>query len=63
MTRNATRIAAAAAAGLLALVAGPPAGSVQAQDFNPGIHLSVDEIRALAGQVRAGRSLQPAAWP
>ena len=57
------RIASAAAGAMVLLVAGPPAARAQAQDSNPGIHLSVDEIRALAGQVRAGRSLQPASWP
>ena len=64
MTRTSTRIAGVAVAGALALAAaGPPAARAQAQDSNPGIYLSVDEIRALAGRVRAGRSLQPASWP
>ena len=65
MRKSATpvRIASAAAGAMVLLAAGPPAARVLAQDRNPGIHLSVDEIRALAGQVRAGRSLQPASWP
>ena len=29
----------------------------------PGIYLSLDEIREIAGRVRAGRNLQPAIWP
>ena len=34
-----------------------------AQTDQPGIRLSLDEIEAIANRVRAGRSLQPAAWP
>ena len=38
--------------------------SVRTQDpAQFGIHLSEDEIKAVAGRVRAGRSLQPASWP
>lgn len=40
------------------------AGSVGvAQTRQPGIFLDLDEIRAVAGRVRAGRSLQPDTWP
>ena len=43
---------------------GLAAGSVGvAQTRQPGIFLDLDEIRAVAGRVRAGRSLQPDAWP
>ena len=34
-----------------------------AQTDQPGLHLDLDEIRAVANRVRAGRSLQPAEWP
>ena len=38
--------------------------SVRAQDpVQYGLHLSEDELKAVAGRVRAGRSLQPASWP
>ena len=40
------------------VAAQPPARTNQ-----PGLHLDLDEIRAVAARVRAGRSLQPAAWP
>ena len=64
MIMTSTRLTGAVVAATLALAAaGPFAVDAQAQDSNPGIHLSIDEIRALAGQVRAGRSLQPASWP
>ena len=43
------------------LAAGAPA--LLAQTDQPGIHLDLDEIRAIANRVRAGRSLQPASWP
>jgi peptidoglycan/xylan/chitin deacetylase (PgdA/CDA1 family) len=46
---------------LLGLAGGAP---VRAQDPTQfGLHLSEDELRAVAGRVRAGRSLQPTAWP
>jgi peptidoglycan/xylan/chitin deacetylase (PgdA/CDA1 family) len=46
---------------LLGLAGGAP---VRAQDSTQfGLHLSEDELRAVAGRVRAGRSLQPTAWP
>ena len=34
-----------------------------AQTSQPGLRLDLDEIRAIANRVRAGRSLQPASWP
>ena len=34
-----------------------------AQVDQPGVHLSTDEIAAIANRVRAGRSLQPERWP
>ena len=34
-----------------------------AQTDQPGLHLDLDEIRAVANRVRAGRSLQPDSWP
>ena len=38
--------------------------SVRAQDpAQYGLHLSEDELKAVAGRVHAGRSLQPASWP
>ena len=37
--------------------------STAAQTNQPGIHLDVDEIKTIANRVRAGRSLQPDAWP
>ena len=55
------RTAVGSAVGLLAT--GLLADGAGAQTPQPGLHLDVDEIRAIAGQVRAGRSLQPAAWP
>ncbi len=60
-----TRIARTAAAGcaLGFLASGLPAGGAGAQTRQPGLHLDVDEVRAIAGRVTAGRSLQPAAWP
>jgi len=46
---------------LLGLAGGAP---VRAQDPTQfGLHLSEDELRAVAGRVRAGRSLQPTSWP
>ena len=39
------------------------AAAQSAQTDQPGLHLDLDEIRAIADRVRAGRSLQPAAWP
>ena len=45
------------AAGLLC------AGAAAAQTNQPGIHLDLDQIRAVANRVRAGRDLQPASWP
>ena len=46
---------------LLVLAGGAP---VRAQDPTQfGLHLSEDELKAVAGRVRAGRSLQPASWP
>ena len=48
-----------AAAGLFSA----PARSAQAQTEQPGLHLDLDEIRAVANRVRAGRSLQPDSWP
>ena len=64
-TATATRVAGALAAAALGWLAASalPADSVQAQTDQPGIHLDLDEIRAIANRVRAGRSLQPAAWP
>ncbi len=39
-------------------------GSAQtAPASQPGLYLDLDEIRAIANRVRAGRSLQPASWP
>ena len=59
-----TRIARTAGGGAVGLLAtGLLADGAGAQTPQPGLHLDVDEIRAIAGQVRAGRSLQPAAWP
>ncbi len=60
-----TRIARTAAAGcaLGFLASGPLAGGSGAQSRQPGLHLDVDEVRAIAGRVTADRSLQPAAWP
>ena len=52
------------AAGAVAFAAGLfCAGAAPAQTNQPGIHLDVDQIRAIANRVRAGRSLQPASWP
>ena len=55
MRKSATpvRIASAAAGAMVLLAAGPPAARVLAQDRNPGIHLSVDEIGARS-QARCG---------
>ena len=39
------------------------AATAQNRTEQPGIYLSLDEIREIAGRVRAGRSLQPASWP
>ena len=55
------RIAGAAATvvlGCLATGALPMMDVVQAQTGQPGLHLDLDEIRAIANRVRAGRSLQ-----
>ena len=41
---------------------GTPA-TAQTRTDQPGVYLSLDEIREIAGRVRAGRSLQPPAWP
>ena len=52
------------AAGAVALAAGLfCAGAAAAQTNQPGIYLDLDQIRAIANRVRAGRSLQPATWP
>ena len=57
-----TLAGAAAAAGLFsAPTAGAP--TPPAQTDQPGLHLDLDEIRAIANRVRAGRSLQPDSWP
>ena len=37
--------------------------AARTQADQPGIHLSLDEIREIAGRIRAGRDLQPAGWP
>ncbi len=37
--------------------------TAQTRADQPGLYLSLDEIREIAGRVRAGRSLQPASWP
>ena len=37
--------------------------TAQTQIDQPGVYLSLDEIREIAGRVRAGRSLQPTTWP
>ena len=59
-----TRIARTAGGGAVGLLAtGLLADGAGGQTPQPGLHLDVDEIRAIAGQVRAGRSLQPAVWP
>ena len=59
-----TRIARTAASGAVGLLAtGLLGGGAGAQERQPGLHLDVDEVRAIAGRVRAGRSLQPTAWP
>lgn len=36
---------------------------LSAQTPQPGIGLDLEEIRAIANRVRAGRSLQPDTWP
>lgn len=58
---TARRLAAAALGWLAVGTFG--AGAAAAQTDQPGIHLDLDEIRAIANRVRAGRSLQPASWP
>ena len=62
-TRN--RVVGALAAAALAWLAGGAllTDGVRAQTDQPGVYLDLDEIRAIANQVRAGRSLQPASWP
>ena len=49
--------------GLLAAAGLFSAPAPTAQTDQPGLHLDLDEIRAVANRVRAGRSLQPAEWP
>ncbi len=34
-----------------------------AQTSQPGVYLDIDQIKAIANRVRAGRSLQPDTWP
>lgn len=46
---------------VLGLLAGAGPRAQDATQF--GLHLSEDELMAVAGRVRAGRSLQPASWP
>ena len=46
---------------VLGLLAGAGPRAQDATQF--GLHLSEDELTAVAGRVRAGRSLQPASWP
>ena len=46
--------------GALTLASG---AAPRAQTTQPGIYLDLDEVRAIANRVRAGRSLQPASWP
>ena len=59
-----TRIAGIAAVGACGWLAGMLlTDGAAAQTSQPGLRLDLDEIRAIAGRVRAGRSLQPAAWP
>ena len=49
--------------GLLAAAGLFSAPAPTAQTDQPGLHLDLDEIRAVANRVRAGRSLQPDSWP
>ena len=49
--------------GLLAAAGLFSAPAPTAQTEQPGLHLDLDEIRAVANRVRAGRSLQPDSWP
>ena len=59
-----TRIAGIAAVGACGWFAGTLlTDGAAAQTSQPGLRLDLDEIRAIAGRVRAGRSLQPASWP
>ena len=51
-----------AAAGL-STVPAAVSGQPSPQTDQPGLHLDLDEIRAVANRVRAGRSLQPDSWP
>ena len=37
--------------------------TAQTQTDQPGIYLSLDEIREIAGRIRGGRDLQPERWP
>ncbi|MXZ70325.1 MAG: polysaccharide deacetylase [Acidobacteria bacterium] len=61
-----TRASLAVAAALLLLSVAPEFDlrvTARTQADQPGIYLSLDEIREIAGRIRAGRSLQPASWP
>ena len=49
--------------GLLAAAGLFSAPAPTAQTEQPGLHLDLDEIRAVANRVRAGRTLQPDSWP
>ena len=62
---TATRVAGVLATVAVAWLAGAAllTDAVRAQTDQPGIYLDLDEIRAIANRVRAGRSLQPASWP
>jgi len=61
-----TRASLAAAAVLLLLPVAQGLdlwATARTQADQPGIYLSLDEIREIASRIRAGRSLQPASWP
>ena len=66
MRPDLTRAGAAVAAVLLLLPVAQGLdlrATARSQADQPGIYLSLDEIREIAGRIRAGRSLQPASWP
>ncbi len=60
MTMKIRPVSRAAAIVLVGWAAATPA---LAQTDQPGIYLDLDEIKAIANRVRAGRSLQPDTWP
>ena len=56
-------VRAGVAAACLVVTCLPMGARHAAQTSQPGVYLDIDQIKAIANRVRAGRSLQPDTWP